>query len=176
METYKARPAPNRSLAPPRSGEIPEVGFRQLSVDEQEAVRNWINLAEDLLAIQVVRWLAPSLSQLWILMQFLVLGSVSLLFAINSYPFPQRGHVLGGLGVLIGLVALTIVGVLIGVNREEFMSRVSKTSPNRLSLNNTMMGPLFAYVLPLIGVLALVSLDAGDVVRSWLGPMARLLG
>ena len=157
-------------------GHLPAARYRALSNVEMEAVDNWIDLAENLLAIQIVRWLAPSLSQLWILVRFLVIASISLLFAINSYPFPQKGHVLSGLGLLIGVVALIVGGVLVAVNRDEFISRVSKTTPNQLTFDSTLVGPLFAYVLPLIGIVAAISLDVTDVVRVWLGPIVRVLG
>ena len=54
---------------------------------EHVIVRDWARMAEDLVALQIVRWFAPALSQLLPIMKFLVLGSLCLLLAVSSYPF-----------------------------------------------------------------------------------------
>ena len=48
-----------------------------ITAHEHEIVRDWVRMAEDLIALQIVRWFAPALSQFVPLMQFLVIGSIS---------------------------------------------------------------------------------------------------
>ena len=52
-------------------------------------------------------------------MQFLVIGSISLLLAVTSYPFGHQGFLMTMLVLLILFVAAIIGSVLLGVNRDE---------------------------------------------------------
>src|SRR5262249_52970748 len=119
------------------------------------------------------RWLVPAMHHLWTNIGFLVIGSLSLLLAVTSYPFPMQGRLMGGVVLLIIGLVVAISTVVLGINRDDLISRISKTRPNRLSLDVPLMANLVTYVVPLLGVLAAISFDASDMIRTVLDPIAR---
>jgi hypothetical protein len=141
---------------------------------EHEIVRDWARLAEDLIALQIVRWFAPALSQLLPIMHFVILGSLSLLLAAASYPFDHQGWVMMTMVLLIAFVAGSVVAVLVGVYRDELISRVSDTTPGKLSFDSGFVSSLATMVVPLLGALLAVSFDLSDLIHTWFGPMLQL--
>ena len=105
---------------------------------------------------------------------FLMVGSFSLLFAINSYPFPRQDRIEFFLTVLIAVSAGVILKVVVGVNRDETISRVANTVPG-LKLDQNLASSLIGYVLPLVGILAAVSYDVSDLLDIWLAPVFRTI-
>jgi hypothetical protein len=142
---------------------------------ELELVRDWARTAEDLIALQVVRWFAPALSQFLPTMTFLVLGSICLLLAVSSYPFDQQGWLITVPVTLIMLVGAVICTVIIGINLDELISRVSDTTPGRLSWDSAFVAQLMTTVVPLLAALLAVSLDFSDMLRTLFGPLLQLL-
>ena len=120
-----------------------------------------------------MRWLAAALAQVWILIGFLVLGSLSLLLAVNSYPFPYQERLMLGIGLLIGALVVTILMIVVGFNRDELISRIANTAPNQTKLNPNLVGSFLTYIVPLVGVLAAFSFDTSDTLRSLLDPILR---
>ena len=113
--------------------------------------------------------------QLWILIGFLVLGALALLLAISSYPFPLQSRLLLGLGALILLIVLAVGMVALGVNRDELVSRVANTAPNKFKLDSRLLSSLMTYIVPLLGVLASISFGASDTLRTLFEPILRHL-
>ena len=143
-----------------------------LNRDQKLAIlRNWARTAEDLVALQIVRWFAPALSNLVPMMQFLVLASVALLLAVTSYPFDHKGWLTTMMVCLILFVGGVVGVILVGVNRDELISRVSDTTPGRLTLDSNFIGSLLTIVGPLVGALVAVSFDMSDLFRTWFGPL-----
>ena len=106
--------------------------------------------------------------------KFLVICIFCMLLAVTSYPFVYQRHLLLGTAfILLGFIGL-ILWVIIGANRDEFISRISGTTPNRLSFTGTFGAHVIAYVVPLAGMLAAVSFDASDVLRSLVAPIVHL--
>ena len=146
----------------------------KISPHEHEIVRDWVRMAEDLIALQIVRWFAPALSQFIPIMQFLVIGSISLLLAVTSYPFDHQGFLMTVLVCLILLVAAIIGSVLLGVNRDELISRVSNTTPGRFKFDSHLITSLLTIIAPLIGALLAVSFDLTDLLHTWFGPLFQV--
>ncbi len=146
----------------------------KITPHEHEIVRDWVRMAEDLIALQIVRWFAPALSQFVPIMQFLVIGSISLLLAVTSYPFDHQGFLMTMLVLLILFVAATIGSVLLGVNRDELISRVSDTTPGRFKFDGQLVTSLMTMIVPLLGALLAVSFDLTDLLHTWFGPLFQL--
>ncbi len=138
-------------------------------------LQEWGRRAEDLMAIFFLRWLAAALCQIWILLGFLVVGSLSLLMAVSSYPIPYQSQAIFGLKLLIALLAVVIGWIVVGLNRDELISRISNTTPNQLTLDGNLLSSLFTYVIPLLGILVVFSFDASDMIRALLDPILRQL-
>jgi hypothetical protein len=139
-----------------------------------EGVRKWTAMAEDLIALQLLRHLSHFLAQLWVMVGFIMFGSFTLLFAINSYPFPTQNRVEFFLAVLIAVAASVILRLVVGNNRDETISRVGNTMPG-FKLDRNLAGSLVGYILPLLGILAAISYDVSDLLRVWLDPLFRNL-
>lgn len=114
----------------------------------------WVSLAESVAATQVVIYISQFFVQLRNLVWAAVVTSSLLLLAATSYPFhPEKL-------LLIGLIALSATGmagvlyVLIEMNRDEVVSRVTKTTPGKISFDSGLIGSFFTYIAPAAGVLA----------------------
>jgi hypothetical protein len=55
---------------------------------------------------------------------------------------------------LVGCGIAAVIYVLIEMNRDEVVSRMSRTTPGRLSLDSGFLGSFLTYVVPAIGILA----------------------
>ena len=114
-------------------------------------------------------------AEVWTLISFLVVGSLVLLLAISSHPFPFQEGLLFGMGLLIGALVLMIFAIVVGFNRDELISRLSNTLPKKLKLDHNLMGGLLTYIIPLAGARAAISFDSADTIRSLLDPILRHL-
>ena len=137
-------------------------------------VREWTEMAEDLITLQMLRHLSQFLAQIWVMVGFIVVGSFTLLLAINSYPFPLQNRIGFFLAILIAVAALAILRLVLGINRDETISRVNNTMAG-LKLDHNLVSGMIGYILPLIGILAAVSYDISDLLRVWLDPVFRIL-
>ena len=75
---------------------------------------------------------------------------------------------------LIVLVAWVITTTLIGVNRDELISRVSDTRPGRISFDSGFVNLLLTMIAPLLGALLAISFDLSDLLHVWFGPVFQL--
>jgi hypothetical protein len=144
---------------------------KALTDDQLAILRDWARMAEDLIALQIVRWFAPTLSHLLPMMQYVVLASISLLLVVTSYPFDHQGWLTTMMVCLIVLVGSVVAIILVGVNRDELISRVADTAPGRLTMDSSFVGSLLTMVAPLVAALVAVSFDLSDLIRTWLGPL-----
>lgn len=114
----------------------------------------WVALAESVAATQVVIFIAQFFVQLRNLVWGAVVTSSLLLMAATSYPFHPEKLLLMGLIGLSGASMAGIVFVLVEMNRDEVVSRVTRTTPGKFSLDSGFLGSFFTYIVPVAGVLA----------------------
>jgi hypothetical protein len=132
----------------------------------------WISLAESVAATQVVIYVSQFFVQLRNLVWASIVTSSLLLLAATSYPFhPEKL-------LLIGLIALSAAGmagvlyVLIDMNRDEVVSRVTKSTPGKFSFDSGFLGSFFTYIVPAAGVL--IAQLSGSF-RWLLEPLVRVM-
>jgi len=114
----------------------------------------WVPLAEGLVATQAVIYVSQFFVQIRNLVMAVMACSTLLLLAATSYPFhPERLLLMCLLG-LMGSGLLAVVYVLVQMNRDEVVSRMSRTTPGRLSLDAGLIGSFLTYVVPVLGILA----------------------
>jgi len=121
---------------------------------EPTAEPAWVTLAESVAATQVVIYVSQFFVQLRNLVWAAVATSSLLLLAATSYPFHPEKLLLIGLIALSGAGMASVLYVLIEMNRDEVVSRVTKTTPGRFSLDSGFLGSFFTYIVPAAGVLA----------------------
>jgi hypothetical protein len=114
----------------------------------------WVALAESVAATQVVIYVSQFFVQLRNLVWAAIVTSSLLLLAATSYPFHPEKLLLVGLIVLSGAGMASVLYVLIDMNRDEVVSRVTRTTPGKFSLDGGFVGSFFTYIVPVAGVLA----------------------
>lgn len=143
--------------------------------EADKAVRRWLARVRDFVALEVTFYLSQFFVQLRNMALFLSLAPFLLLLAVSSYPFqPQRLWVWLAVA-LIGLVTLSIISIVIQIERNELVSRILKTTPNQISFRWGFFSHLFLYAIPLLGILVAMSSDMSDLVHSWMDPLLQVL-
>jgi hypothetical protein len=139
----------------PIVGEAPPaetVALYMLSVTEEYHV--WLKLAEDYAALHIVKLIHSILSQLWMLINYSIVGLLLLLAATASYDFQPSKYIDIFFLVLFGMVLGGIAWFIFSINRNDVLSRILKTEPNRLTASQPFVLQILAYVvLPLLGVI-----------------------
>jgi hypothetical protein len=121
---------------------------------EPAAEPAWVALAESVAATQVVIYISQFFVQLRNLVWAAVVTSSLLLMAATSYPFHPEKLLLVGLIALSAAGMASVLYVLIDMNRDELVSRVTRTTPGKFSLDSGFLGSFFTYIVPAAGVLA----------------------
>jgi hypothetical protein len=113
----------------------------------------WVELAEGFVATQILIYLSQFFAQLRSLAWAVIISASALLLAGASYPFfPERLLLL----LLLGVVAVAVgavVYVLVQINRNELVSRVLRTTPNRFTPDMGFVQSLLGFAGPVVAVL-----------------------
>jgi hypothetical protein len=134
----------------------------------------WLALAEEFVAVEVVAYLSQFFVQLRNLLVFLTISPLFLFIAATSYPFhPQRLWMMFA-GALILAAVFVAITIFIQVERDEVVSRISGTRPNKLNFHWDFLANVCTYALPLLGVLVATSTNLTDLLHSWLDPLLQL--
>jgi hypothetical protein len=138
-------------------------------------LRRWVEAAEGLYALEIVNFASECTVQLKNLAQFLTAGPLLLLLAATSYPFqPQRFLVV----TICSLLVASSVGLLwtyIQMERNEVLSRVSKTPPNKVTWSWTFFGQLMTVIVPLLGAALTQFPSLSDTINGWIEPILRVV-
>jgi hypothetical protein len=138
-------------------------------------VREWAVRAEDFVATQVVRYLSQFFVQLRNLLTSLSVGALLLLLTAVAYPFHPQSLLLTVLTTLCGAVAVFIVVFLIQVNRNELLSRINRTTPDRFTPDLGFLQGATTYVLPIIGGLMVQFPFFASGLRSLFEPLMHVI-
>ncbi len=81
---------------------------------------------------------------------------IAYMVALQSYPFVIRTTIQSSLTWISFWVVGSLVILMVKFNRDEVMSRIGNSTPNRFQLDGTFMKPLLTYVaLPVLGIVAI---------------------
>jgi len=120
---------------------------------KKAAMPAWVEKAEDFVAIQTIIFL----SQYFILLRTTALSmvwvAVLLLWAASAYIFQPEQLILYLLIGLLSAVVGVILWVLIRVNKNEIVSRITQSTPNRFDLNWTFVLAAIQFVGPIAIIL-----------------------
>jgi hypothetical protein len=106
---------------------------------------------------------------------YLAITPVVLLLAVGSYPFqPQRFLQVCIWTILLAVVA-GVVWVYVRMEKNEFLSRLARTAPDRVTFDRTFVGNLLAYVIPLVGLVIAQFPSVSDYLNQLLEPITRIL-
>jgi len=136
----------------------------------------WQAEAEVFVAMQLTTLFRQAFKQIQTMMTALGVMLLCLLWALNSYPF-QPATMFGLLCYgLVGWVVVTVVIAVVRFNRSEVISRLGGTTPNRFTLDRSLVLPLTTYVvIPVISLIAIQVPGVGRVLFEWIGVLQRAL-
>ena len=143
-------------------------------VDRKQATQQLADADEELLGMALVAYLSQYRIQLKGLAFFLMGAPILLLLAAASYTFMPQG-ILMDFTALLALTSLVVLAIVYsGLNKDEFLSRVTGTSPRWYSLNPDSVTTFLVIILPLALALA-ARLPGGEVVYNWFSSVIRSL-
>jgi len=125
---------------------------RELDKEAREEA-SWADVAEQFIAMMAVIFVSQYLKRMSCFAWMSVVGCASLLLAITTYQFqPERIMMSVGVVFTLSVIAI-IIYVHFGINRNELISRVTRTTPNRFELNWTFVQNIALLLVPLITLL-----------------------
>ncbi|MGE3821501.1 MAG: hypothetical protein AB7I30_18985, partial [Isosphaeraceae bacterium] len=135
----------------------------------------WLNRAEELFLIHIILHLKRFAPIVRGLTSFLILGPVLMLAAVTFYPFhPQR---ILTLLVWVQVLAAAAVAawVFIQLDRDPFVSRVSRTTPNAINLDVAFLKTIGPLSLPVIGLVLTAFPSLAFWIQGLLEPLGRVM-
>lgn len=137
--------------------------------------KDWLALAEDYVTIQLLVHLKRFAPVLRGLPSFLLIGPVLLLAAVTLYPFqPQRILTLFVWVEVLAAVALA-AWVFLQIDRNPFVSQVSRSNPNAINLDPSLLRTIRPLLIPLTGLVLTASPNLAFWIRGLLEPLARAM-
>jgi hypothetical protein len=146
-----------------------------LSLPEGHPVREWAVAAEDFCALEITRYLSQFVIQLRTLLTSLTVGSLLLLLAAAVYPFFPQSQLLVALTALGAVTAAAIVTFLVQLNRDELVSRINRSTPNRFTPDLAFVWGAGKYVLPIVAAFMIQFPTVTSTLRSLLDPLLHVL-
>jgi hypothetical protein len=134
----------------------------------------WVRAAEELAASEVVEYIDWVLHHLFRLALVLLTIVVLVTVLISSYPFQPHSTIKVIFFGLVLATAITLVAALIQMNRDEVLSRVTKTAPGTITwstpfvLNMALFG-----LVPLLAILSAEFPAIRSVLFAWVEPLFR---
>jgi hypothetical protein len=160
---------------PPTDGKPTKPGKAFLSLPADNPFREWAIAAEDFVAVEIIRYISQFFVQLRNLLTSLTLGALLLLIAAATYPFRPQYLLVLLLTSLAAAVAVFIVAFLVQVNRDELVSRITRTTPNRFTPDLGFLQATGHYVLPIVGGLLLQFSFFTSGLRAMLTPLFHII-
>lgn len=114
----------------------------------------WVDRAEQFVAVQVVIFLSQFFAQLHRLARTAVACALLLLLAATCYPFQPEVYIMYALIGLTTVVGGAVLWVLYRMNKNEMVSRITRSTPNRFEFTSLFMGNTAQLVLPLVLIAA----------------------
>ena len=105
----------------------------------------------------------------------LSIGPLLLLLGMTWYPFQPQQLTVTLAWTLILTALLIVLYVYVQVDRNEFVSKVARTTPNATTLDWTSASSLLTYLVPAMTVFLVAFPGVSYWLRSVLGPLSRAL-
>jgi hypothetical protein len=132
--------------------------------------------AETFLAFQVSCVIRLVLSRVLSGLTLAVAGLVLVLCAHLFYSFPGRPFWLASDAVLVATATAVILGLLVGLEKDPILSRLSGTQPGKVSWTGGFSFRMVAYVaIALLTVFATFFPEVGSSITQWLEPVRTAL-
>jgi hypothetical protein len=140
--------------------------------DTAESVRE--TLREEIIAIQYCDYIRYILHQQQNLVVFVVSGFLLSMIALHCYPFQSPRMVTTFISVMFLMFGAGIITVLAEADRDPILSRITKTTPNKLSGGFFLRAAGYLGV-PFVTIVASQFPTWGRFLFSWIQPMLEAL-
>lgn len=175
--SFKVAAALNEHLASVSrylSGALVNFWSTQRPGSTSSASDSWESDAELFVVLQVTNLIRQVFTQVRNLLIHITLMVLLLLWALSSYPFqPHRLIVIFSYGFVLWIV-ITFILLFVRFNRDEVLSRLLGTTPNRFTFDRSMILPFVGcVVLPLVSLAAVQFPEFSDALFSWIGFFQR---
>jgi hypothetical protein len=136
--------------------------------------QRWMRTAEELAAIYVVDYIEWVFRYLRRLAAFLAAALVLMMITVASYPFQPASVVRTIYFGILGVAVLTIVAVLVRMNRDTVLSAITGTTPGEVTWDSTFIINLVTYAaIPVLTLLGSQIPALRDFLFSWVSPALR---
>ena len=135
----------------------------------------WLTLAEDYLAIRAVGHIGQFAAHLRSMFALLTFVPLALLLAGTWYPFEPRRLLSLLIWVMILAATITAVGIMVQVERNDFVSRVSRTRANSVTFDRTFLSNIATFLVPVVAFLLAEFPDVAFWVNSLFEPLGPVI-
>jgi hypothetical protein len=146
-----------------------------LSLKDDDPIRQWAVAAEDFVAAEFLRYLSQFTAQLRALLTSLTVGSLLLVLAATVYPFYPQHQLLVFLTVLAAVASGAIGVFLVQLNRDELISRITRSAPNRFTPDLAFFQGAITYILPIVAALSVQFPFVTSSLRSLIDPLFHII-
>jgi hypothetical protein len=146
---------------------------RRAARERDKALKTWLGHVEDLIALVLCRELNRLRRDCSYLKTGVVVGLLGLALSVVSYPFQPQGRLLQILVPLALVMFTAVVTMAVQTSRDEVVSRMTHTTPNRVTFDRDFLVTLVPYGLPLVTLLFTLSYGLSDLIRAWFEPLFR---
>jgi hypothetical protein len=144
--------------------------------DPREALEIWLRHAEDVVAVEVTRyleWVLRHVRRIALLLLSLLLFTTALLEVL---PFPFHAMMTTLFVVLTAVGVGTVVLMMVQLAQDDVLSRITGTEPGRINWNAaSLISALVFVAVPVVALLATEVAPVGQAVFGWVGGLLRLL-
>jgi len=134
-----------------------------------------VAIANEYIAMRFGAYVRYVTLQLKNLMTFMSMGLFLLLVAAVSYPFQEPQKIAWSLIVIVVVLLFGIGTVLLQMDRDSILSRMSETPPGEVKRGAFLLHMLSVGGLPVLTALAAVFPSIGNVLFSWIQPLLTTL-
>jgi hypothetical protein len=134
-----------------------------------------VAIANEFIAMRFGAFVRYVVLQLKNLMTFMSIGLLLLLLAAVSYPFREPRAVAWSLVILVIILLIGVGMVLVQMDRDSILSRMSETPPGKVDRSAFVWHMLSVGGLPAVTVLSALFPSLGNFLFSWLQPLLSTL-
>jgi len=159
----------------PLESEQPDASPPGKKMPQTNPIQEWVHAAEDFVALEILRYLSQFMAQLRNLLYSVTIGSLLLLLAATVYPFFPQSQILLILILLSATAAVAIITFLVQLNRDELVSRITRTTPHRFTPDLAFLHGATVFVLPIVAGLMVQFPFVTSTIRSLLNPLTHII-
>jgi hypothetical protein len=140
-----------------------------------DRVRTWYRRAEELIAMQITMVIRELLSRVTSYLMLILALLVLMVTAISSFPIQPKQPLLAFTWVYVIAAIASALAIVVGMERDPILSRLSGTKPNRVNWDADFVLKLVLYgLVPLLTLFAAQFPDIGNTLLRWVAPIQPL--